>query len=132
MVRNMNFLGIIDEVCVGLGKLTCCLFDIVYTVFKCVIELVKDVYKWARELFLRCADKFMDGWRAYYLEVDVEKIPPTVIPRDRLKGAKKISIGIMTDKNMNPQRVDRVFVHDTVDEHLACELGDNRCVELVL
>jgi|GEM_PF-1377685 len=108
------------------------LFDSVSVCFRDKIEFVADVLEWAYNLVERCIDKIQEGWRMYYVDVDVEKIPPSIIPRERLNGYKKLSLGIMTDKDMNPQKVDRVFVHNTEDDELAAQLGNKGVVELVL
>lgn len=125
-------MGLLDAVCKAVGALARCLFDTVTTLFKIVIEFVADVVDWALDLVDRCWQKIQEGWRMYYVELDVEQIPPSIIPRERLQGAKKVSLGIMTDKNMTPRQLDKAFVHNTVDEELNAQMGNKGCVELVL
>jgi len=125
-------MGLLDAVCKAVGALGRCLFEVVTTIFKIIIEFVADVLEWAYNLVERCIDKIQEGWRMYYVDVDVEKIPPSIIPRECLQGAKKISLGIMTDRSMNPRKVDRAFVHNTEDDELASQLGNKGVVELVL
>lgn len=121
-----------DAVCKQIVAFSCCLFNVVKTVIKTLIEFVADVVEWALDLVDRCIDKIQEGWRIYYMEVDVEQIPPHIIPRDRLAGANKVSLGILTDKNMNPKKVDRAFVHNEVDDELAAQLGGKGVVEITL
>ncbi len=121
-----------DAVCKQIVAFSRCLFNVVKTVIKTLIEFVADVVEWALDLVDRCIDKIQEGWRIYYMEVDVEQIPPHIIPRDRLAGAKKLSLGVMTDKNMNPKKVDRAFVHNEVDDELAAQLGNKGVVEITL
>ena len=123
---------LLDDLCKAIGALGRCLFEIVKTIFKYLIKFVDDVLSWANELVERCWAKLQEGWRMYYVDVDVESIPPNIIPRERLQGAKKVSLGIMTDRNMNPKTVDRAFVHTTEDQELKSHLGSNGVLELEL
>ena len=130
-LKNKNIASQIEDI-LNNDEQTQCLFDVVNTIFKTRIEFVADVLGWALNLVERCMDKIQEGWRMYYVEVDVEQISPHIIPRDRLAGAKKVSLGIMTDKNMNPKKVDRAFVHNEVDDKLAAQLGGKGVVEITL
>lgn len=125
-------MNLLDSICFAVGKIGRCLFEVVKTIFKYVIELIADVFAWAKELLNRCIDKIREGWRMYYIDVDIEKIPPSVIPRDRLKGATKVSLGIMTDKAYNPKVVDRAFVHTSEDNELKMKMGNTGSLELVV
>ena len=125
-------MAFLDDLCRAVGAIGRCLFEAVATVFKFIIEFFADVVSWAHDLVHRCWNKIKEGWRMYYVDIDVEKIPPTVIPRERLAGAKKVSLGIMTDENMNPKRIDKAFVHSTEDNALREQLGNGGVVELVL
>lgn len=123
---------LLDAVFKAVGALARCLFEVVTTIFKIVIEFVADVVDWALDLVERCWQKIQEGWRMYYVELDIEQIPPSIIPPDKLQGAKRVSLGVMTDKNMTPRQLDRAFVHSRVDKELASQLGNQGCVELVL
>lgn len=125
-------MDLIDEIAISLGKIGRCIFEVVRTIYTVIVELVVHVKKWAQTIFSRFAEKIKEGWRVYYLDVDVEKIPPSVIPRESLHGARKVSLGVMTDRNLTPKVVDQVFVHDTEDDDLKEMLGSKRSVELVL
>lgn len=123
-------MSLLDDICVAVGRIGRCLFDAVMTIYKLVVSFVADVCVWARDLFNRCRDKILEGWRVYYVDIDVEKIPSSVIPQERLRGARKVSLGIMTDENLKPKKVDRAYVHTYDDADLSQALNDG-VVELV-
>lgn len=125
-------MGLIDDLCVAVGAVGRCLFEIIETIFKEIIFFIEDVVSWAADFAQRCWQNLKQGWRMYYVDIDASEIPPTVVPPERLMGAKKISLGVVTDAHMKPKKVDRVFVHNDEDEMLKEQMGGKGVIELVL
>lgn len=106
--------------------------DAVKTVYRLTIRFLEDVLGWAGDLLARREKEIRNGNRIFYVDVDVDSIPPSVIPRHRLNGARKVSLGIVTDQYQKPQAVDRVFIHNDEDDLLKDQMRGKGAVELVL
>ena len=125
-------MAFIDDLCISIGRIGRSLFEVVSTIWDFVIKLVDHVLSWARDFVSRCWTKIQEGWRMYYVDLDVDKIPPHVIPKEMLRGATKVSLGLATDKNMNNMRIDKAFVHNTEDESLRKKMAGKNAIEITL
>jgi hypothetical protein len=79
------------------------------------------------------AAKIRNGWKMFYVEVDASRIPPSVVPVETLKNAKKVHLGVLTNPQGIPQNVDELFVPSSVDTTTREHMRDGHgAIELVL
>ncbi len=97
-----------------------------------ILKLFDHIYSWAQNLVHTMANKFREGWRMFVAELDVSEIPPNIIPQEKLRGAKKISLGILTDKQCKPQKIDKAWAHKETDPAAREFFGKEEVVELEL
>ena len=130
-----NLFGImnwIDDLCIAIGKIGRGLFEVVRTIFEAVITLFGHVLSWAKEFLNRCFDKIAQGWKMYYVDIDVNRIPPSVIDPEALRGATKVSLGLLSDKSLKKYQIDRAFVHNTEDSDLRNKMHGKKAIEITL
>ena len=75
------------------------------------LKFVEHVMGWASKMFQKFADVLERGRRKLFaVEVDASRIPPDIIPKEKLKNAKKVVLGVLTDREGTPLEVDTAFV----------------------
>ncbi len=120
-------LGFVAKLVGGLSRL---LWEGFKFVVCAVLELVDHILSWVEEVFTTIAEKFAEGWRAYVVEIDAHEIPPSVISKEKLQGAKKVSLSVLTDKYCNPQRVDRAVAHNEMSAECNELFGGRSVIEI--
>ncbi len=113
-----------------LGGLTRLVWEGFKLIVCSVLELLDHVLSWVEEVFVTMADKFAEGWHAFVVEIEAHEIPPSVISPEKLRGAKKVSLSVLTDKYRNPQRVDRAVAHERMSEECEELFGDKTVIEI--
>lgn len=95
---------------VGAFMLAQYLFDHLREIIEGFLTFAGHVMGWASKVLRKFADVLERGQRLFVVEVDASRIPPDIIPKEKLVRAKKISLGVLTDREGNPLEVDTAFV----------------------
>lgn len=87
------------------------LFQDVEEIIKGFLTFAKHVMGWANKMFSKFEDFLKNkGGKVLVVEVDADKIPADIISKEQLGKAKKVSLGLLTDKEGNPHKLDTVYV----------------------
>lgn len=87
------------------------LFDHLCEIIEGFLTFAKHVMGWTSKMFHKFADVLESGRRKLFVaEVDASRIPPDIIPKEKLAGAKKVQLGVLTDREGVPIEVDTTFV----------------------
>ena len=94
----------------GMGILIS-LFKSAREIIEGFLTFAKHVMGWANMMFSKFEDfiKRKNG-KVIVVEVDADKIPTDLITKEQLGKATKVSLGLLTDKEGNPHRLDTVYV----------------------
>ena len=96
---------------VGAFMLAQYLFEHLDEIIEGFLTFARHVMGWASKVLRKFADVLRRGLRKLFVvEVDVSRIPPDIIPKEKLAKAKKIPLGILTDSEGTPLEVDTMFV----------------------
>lgn len=96
---------------VGAFMLAQFLFEHLSEIIEGFLTFAEHVIGWASKMAHKFADILEKGRRKLFVvEVDASRIPPDIIPKEKLKNAKKVPLGVLTDREGTPLEVDTLFV----------------------
>lgn len=130
-ILNIMFLAstIVTLLCGGVGGMLISLFLDVREIISGFLTFAKHVIGWANKMFSKYEDFLKKGGKTVIVEVDSDKIPKDIISKEQLAGAKKITLGLLTDKEGTPHKLDTVYVPtEGMDDELRQHLDEGNGV----
>lgn len=117
----------------AVGWLSAAIWQGVKILLDVIVRFLETVVGWAHKMWAKYTEKIRNGWKLFYVEVDASRIPPSVVPVETLKNAKKVHLGVLTNPQGIPQNVDELFVPSSVDATTREHIREGRgAIELVL